>query len=123
MGISAYYRKKSLDQFAMDASRMSLHMGEPGDDGDEEVFGDGYQRQAVRFAEATEAGVEVGHEVEFRDMPAGNPSHLAYWDEAGRILWSGVIPVITGRHDDIPKALGRGDTLGFPKGRLEVGFV
>lgn len=122
MGMSAYYRKKSMDQFALEASRLSLHTGPPGDDGENEVNGDGYQRQAVTFADATADGVEVAHEVEFRDMPAGNPTHLAYWDDFGRLLWSGVIPVITGPHDDTPRVLERGGILGFPVGRLEVGF-
>lgn len=129
MGMTSFYNQKVLNTFAAEATHVSLHTGPPGDDGDNEVSGDGYQRRAVTFTEASDFGIENVFAIEFQDMPAmfidgrqSNPTHLGYWDAAvdGQLLWSGVIPVITGAHDDLPRLVERGDLIRFPAGRLEV---
>lgn len=68
---------------------LSLHSGEPGATGANEVQGGGYRRQAFSPSRPRDGAISNTETVAFVMLPATPVSHLGVWDseEGGRLLW------------------------------------
>ena len=94
---------------------VSLHTGEPGEDGSAEVLGEGYARQRVAFGRARDRVSLNDGQTEFPDMPDVSVTHIGLWDAAhgGAFLWGS---------DRIDPAVGvaRGGILWIESGNLAI---
>lgn len=117
MSITTHFTDKILDHFLRGDVFLSLHAGEPGDKGANELAGRGYIRARIGdlFGHSS-GGVKVSSQpIEFRELPGASVTHVALWDAAsgGTILW---IEPIT------PRKLYPGDSLKFEPGKLGFAF-
>jgi hypothetical protein len=59
---------------------VSLHTGDPGSNGANEVSGGSYAQQAITFSTASGGGLDSSNAPVF-DVPAGNTiTHVGFWD-------------------------------------------
>lgn len=83
--------------FSVTTVYASLHIGNPGITGANEVTGGSYARQAVTFGAAASSAMSNSAALNFTGMPAvvaGTPmTHMGLWDAstAGNFLWAGPI--------------------------------
>ena len=94
---SAYFSALILDRTLFDASvvpavYVSLHSGDSGADGGNELVG--YARQAVTLVRVGSAAAVNANALEFDDLPHGEVSHFGVWDarEDGNYLTGGPLP-------------------------------
>jgi hypothetical protein len=115
MSISNFLEEAVLNKvfrnvnFTVTTVTLSLHTGDPGEDGTaNEVAGGSYARQPVTFsAAANPAGtIASSIDVNFTGMPAATITHGGLWDNLGNFLWGG--PLTT------PKTTNAGDTFQVP---------
>lgn len=113
MSISNYYEDAIMTQLATDATHVSLHTGDPGETGANEVAGGSYARQAVTWGAVSGGAMSNSAALDFTSMPACTVTHAALWDDvsAGNCLWSGTAT---------NKTLGAGDTYQVAIGDLDV---
>lgn len=93
---------------------VSLHEGDPGQAGANEVIGGGYGRKLANFSAAANKTTSNTADIEFPDMPTATITHVGLWSAAsgGNFWWGGSLTV--------SKALTTGDTLKIPAGDLNV---
>lgn len=93
---------------------VSLHAGDPGQTGANEVTGGGYSRKLATFSAAANKATSNTTDIEFPDMPTATITHVGLWSAAsgGNFWWGGSLTV--------SKALTTGDTLKIPAGDLDV---
>lgn len=93
---------------------VSLHEGDPGQTGANEVSGGGYNRKLISFSAAVAKTSANAADIEFPDMPTSTITHIGLWSaaSAGNFWWGGSLTV--------SKALTTGDTLKIPAGDLDV---
>lgn len=93
---------------------VSLHTGDPGEDGTNEVTGGGYKRQLVTFSTPSNKQTSNPSDIEFDNMPACTITHMGLWDAEteGNFWWGGQLVV--------SKQLDAGDTVRFKAGDLDV---
>jgi len=97
---------------------VSLHDGDSGEDGANEVSGGSYARQASGgFAAAGSGTTDNDALIDFAGMPAvggGGVTHVGIWDavSAGNFLVGGALTAA--------RVVTAGDTLRIPAGDLDV---
>ena len=113
MSISAFLEKELLDHVLRNETYsppatvyMSLHTGDPGGTGANEVAGGSYARQASTWnvASGVPAVSTLAANVDFAGMPAATVTHIGLWDavSSGNALWDGAASA--------SKTYGAGDT-------------
>jgi hypothetical protein len=100
--------------FAVAQVYVSLHTGDPGLTGANEVIGGSYAREAVSFGAASGGAMENDALVRFDSVPAGTITHLGLWDaaSAGNFLWGGALTASKTQND--------GDPFEFASGAIDV---
>lgn len=93
---------------------VSLHDGDPGQTGSNELTGGGYARKLAAFSAAAGKATSNASDIEFPTMPTATVTHIGLWSAAsgGNFWWGGALTV--------SKALTTGDTLKIPAGDLDV---
>lgn len=93
---------------------VSLHTGDPGQNGASEVSGGGYSRKLVDFDAAANKKSKNTTDIEFTDMPTATVTHVGLWSaaSAGNFWWGGSLTAA--------KSLTTGDTLRIPTNDLNV---
>lgn len=101
---------------------LSLHSGDPGEDGDNEVVGGDYDRQAVDFSIVQGVAPEARSEelVQFSNMPAATVTHLGLWDDSDNFLWAGEI--VNESNEPVAQRVFAGDRVEFSVGDLVAMF-
>ena len=96
---------------------LSLHAGEPGTLGANEVVGGGYERRPFVGGFAINGEVSNAEYVQFSAMPSARVTHAGLWtaEERGSLVWSVPLPE--------PKPIGRNDIAHFDAGSLRVALV
>lgn len=122
MSISNYLEEKILQavfnnvSLAVAQPYVSLHTGDPGEAGANEVAGGTYIRQAADFDPAANpGGTTVNNGIlDFTLMPACTVTHVGIWDAAtvGNFLWGGAF--------NSSKVVNAGDTYRIPDASLTV---
>jgi hypothetical protein len=100
---------------------ISLHDGDPGETGANEIVGGSYGRQQTSFAAASGGAVSSDAAANYTDMPEcksgganGQLSHVGVWDAEtnGNFLWGGAL--------ETPKDVNAGDTFNVASGDIDV---
>jgi hypothetical protein len=73
----------AADGVAGIAALMSLHNGNPGSDGSNEISGGGYTRQAVTWDPSTGGVASADGTVAFEGTPEQEVTHVGLWTDAG----------------------------------------
>lgn len=70
---------------------ISLHVGDPGETGANEVTGGSYARQECAFSAAASGAIAISGAESFTGMPACTVTHFSFWDSSGtpKFLGSG----------------------------------
>lgn len=80
--------------FSVAAVYVSLHDGDPGETGANEISGGSYARQSAAFSQVSNDTWDNDAAIDFTDMPsqtgADSVDHVALWDAAsgGNCLWT-----------------------------------
>lgn len=95
MGYTVAGKNLMLDALAEEATHVSLHDGDPGENGANELSGGNpaYARQAVTFGVASNGEVTISNTPEF-DVPGESTvEYVGFWDSAsgGTLLGSGQV--------------------------------
>lgn len=85
--------------------KISLHTGDPGTTGANEVTGGSYARQSAGYSAASGGACALAGTVSFTGMPAVTVTHMGLWDSAGTPLF------VQGAALLASKPVGAGDTL------------
>jgi hypothetical protein len=119
VSISNYAENKILDALfnnvALQVAQayLSLHSGDPGETGANEIAGGSYARQAASFGAAAAGEVATDATVDFTLMPACTVVGFGLWDQAanGNCLWTGWLSTVLRAFvaDDVA-----GDTIRSP---------
>ena len=93
---------------------VSLHTGDPGKKGDNEVMGGRYKRQPAVFTLVEIETLANAENIEFIAMPSETFTHVGLWDAIirGNFLWGGELV--------IPKTTNHGDTFRIMTGDLDI---
>ena len=93
---------------------VSLHTGNPGENGANEVTGGSYARKAVTFGAVSNKATSNTAAIEFPGMPAATLTHVGLWDASsgGAFWWGGALAT--------SKAVGAGDKFIIPVGELNA---
>ena len=94
---------------------ISLHTGDPGQNGANEVSGGSYARQEPSFDTVASKEVTTDADIEFTSMPSCTVTHLGLWGYIGStwtFIWGGAL--------DSSKAVGAGDTAKIGAGNLDA---
>lgn len=126
MSISDYLELKLLDAvfnataFGLGGNPwISLHDGDPGENGANEISGGSYVRQQAAFDPAASGAVTNSAIIDFAGMPAKTITYVGVWDDdgtpAGNFLWGGALTA--------PKTTNAGDTFRIAAGDLDVSLA
>ena len=82
-------RNTLVDAWGSVSYEVSLHDGDPGSDGSNEIGG--VSRQSVSFADASEGFAEADSDIVFNDVPGDGTevTHVSLWDDTGDFLSGG----------------------------------
>jgi len=102
MSISSYAANRILDALynntalAVAQPYLSLHGGDPGETGANEIAGGSYARQAASFGASAAGQVQNDATIDFTLMPATTVVAFALWDAAtnGNCLWAGWLSTV-----------------------------
>jgi hypothetical protein len=102
VSISNYAENKILDSLfnnvALQVAQayLSLHSGDPGETGANEIAGGSYARQAASFGAAAAGEVATDATIDFTLMPATTVVGFGLWDAAanGNCLWTGWLSTV-----------------------------
>lgn len=120
MSKSNYLENKVLDHvlgtssFTMPSQvYVSLHTGDPGETGANEVTGGSYARQSCDFNAASGGSATNSTALSFAGMPSATVTHIGIWDAAtsGNFLYGG---------DVTDKVIGSGNTATIAAGQITV---
>lgn len=79
----------ALDAMVQDFVELSLHTGNPGTTGNNEVTGGGYVRQGIDWGVAAGGSVSMTDPVQFEVPDGTNVTHVGLWDGSGVFRASG----------------------------------
>ena len=96
---------------------VSLHTGDPGETGANEVTGGSYARQAGSFGAAAAGAVTTTATIDFTGMPSATITHVGIWSAStatasANFVWGGTLTA--------SKSVGAGDTFRIATGDLDV---
>lgn len=120
MSFSNYLENELLDavcnngSFAVTLPWASLHDGDPGETGLNEVTGGSYGRQSASFAAAAGGSCDSNAVLDFTLMPSVTVTHAGMWDAstAGNFLVGGSLVA--------QKVVNSGDTFRFASGNFTI---
>lgn len=120
MSFSNYLELELLDavvnngSFAVAQAYCSLHTGDPGETGANEVTGGSYARQSLSFAAAASGSAASDATINFTLMPSCTVTHLGLWDAAsnGNFLAGGLLAE--------SKVVALNDTFRFTSGTVVI---
>ena len=120
MSFSNYLEPKILDAVCNNTSLAvalpwaSLHDGDPGETGANEITGGSYGRQSVSFAAAAGGSCDSNATLDFTSMPSGTITHVGLWDASsgGNFLVGGSLTA--------QKTVNTGDTFRIASGNLTI---
>ena len=124
MSISDQWELEILDHIfnnsaapAVTTPWISLHTGDPGETGANEVTGGGYARQAGSFGAAAAGQVSNTASLSWTNMPSATIQYVGVWDSstataATNFIWGGALTT--------NKVVGSGDTFKITTGNLDV---
>lgn len=72
-------KKNSILDAAYQSVFVSLHTGNPGTTGADEVTGGSYARQAENFGAASSGELTNASDITFTDMPAATVTYVGFW--------------------------------------------
>jgi hypothetical protein len=110
--LNAVFNSAALDVAAV---YVSLHTGDPGETGADEVTGGTYARQdaSAAFAPASGGAIQTDVDIDWPadTMPACTITHLGVWDAAtsGNFLWGGALAASKVVNANDPVHLEAGD--------------
>ena len=107
MSATTHQKNRMLETLA--GCTISLHTGDGGETGANELSGDGYGRQACPLDVAARSGIGTHSPVVFTDLPAATVTHYGAW-MGGAFLWS--VPLVT------PIPTTRGASIEFSAGSI-----
>lgn len=84
-GLTAEARNAMLEALRQEITHFSLHNGDPGNTGDNEVSGGGYERQSASpasFNTPTAGEMTLANDVEFDGTPEDSVTYLGLWEES-----------------------------------------
>ena len=93
---------------------LSIHDGDPGETGANEISGGSYARQSLTFNASSGGLVDNVAQEDFVDMPAVTITHIGVWSAAtaGTFIAGGAL--------DLTKVIGSGDTVRLAAGDLDI---
>lgn len=94
---------------------VSLHTGDPGSTGANEVAGNGYSRVSMATTDwnaPANGAITNGVRMEWADMPNASVSHIGIFDANGNFIWGGTLSAT--------REVADGQTVVFLDGELEV---
>lgn len=99
--------------FAFDTPTISLHTGDPGANGANEVVGGSYSRVAgaAKFPAAAAGAVSNDAEIRFNGLPACTVTHFGFWSPSA-FLWGGELAT--------PRTVVGGDFAAFAVGEFDA---
>jgi len=124
MSISNTWENEILDHIFNNAAApavavpyVSLHDGDPGETGANEITGGSYARQSGGFGNAAAGAVANTATIDFTDMPAVTVTHVGIWSSStatasANFVWGGALTA--------SKAANAGDTFRIATGDLDV---
>ena len=120
MSIGDFLENKMLDKtlrgddYTGGTIFVSLHDGDPGEDGSSEISGGSYARQTGTFAAASEGTGTSAANIVFADMPSGTVDYVGLWNTGtvGDFFWGGALTA--------SKNTNEGDTFQINAGSLDV---
>ena len=124
MSISNQWENEVLDHVfnnsaapAVTTPWVSLHTGDPGETGANEVTGGSYARKAGSFGAAAAGAVSNTAQIEYTNMPAATITHVGIWSSStatasSAFIWGGSLTT--------NKTVGAGDTFRLAIGDLDV---
>ena len=116
MSLSDYLKIQVLDWILRSGNDpyVSIHTGDPGGTGENEIAGNSYVRRQVSFTEPENGGCETTSPIIYRLMPATTITHIGLWDTeiGGNFLWGGQLVSA--------KMINEHDTFRVPAGSLRV---
>lgn len=87
MGYSVFFKNEALDSVLVGVYA-SLHDGDPGEHGANELEGGGYQRELVLFDDAVD-GEKSANSTPMLNVPSRTTvTHVGFWNSAGEFLSS-----------------------------------
>ena len=88
MSLSLYLQARILSLVA-NGSYASLHIGDPGRTGADEIAGVSYRRQVVEFGQPADGSIRNASPLTFEGMPARTIRYIGLFDAAlaGNFLW------------------------------------
>lgn len=120
MSFSNYLEDEILDavcnngSFAVAQPWVSLHTGDPGETGANELTGGSYGRQSASFAAASGGSCDTDATLDFTGMPSATITHVGMWDasSSGNFLVGGSLTA--------QKTTNSGDTFRIASGNLTI---
>lgn len=108
---------KNTDFTPASALYISLHAGDPGETGTNEVTGGSYIRKVATFNSAATKATSNVAAVTYTGMPATTVTHVGIWsaDTGGAFWWGGALSP--------SKSVGAGDTFQIAAGDLDVALT
>ncbi|GAB3693607.1 phage tail fiber protein [Nocardiopsis oceani] len=90
MALTVSLRNTMVDAATEEVSEVSLHDGDPGEEGDNELSGSGYSRQSVSFDDASGGSAPADDDIVF-DVPGDGTevTHVGVWTDDGTFLAGG----------------------------------
>lgn len=84
---------RNVDFTQLTTPYVSLHTGDPGESGANEVTGGSYIRKAATFAAAASKASTTSGDLEWTNMPAVTVTHVGIWDaeSGGNFWWGGAL--------------------------------
>lgn len=97
---------------------VSLHVGDPGRLGANELSGGNYRRQASTFSLPDQGSVSNNATLYFVEMPESKPTHFGVWSGSNHFEWGGVLRPPHGIRGLSP--VHAGNTLMIPAGVIQI---
>lgn len=126
MAMSTALKNAILDKylrntnFSITTVYLSLHNGDPGATGANEITGGSYIRQAITFAAASGGVIATSADLTFLDMPADTVTHVGIFDSA---TTGGTNVFEQGGALTASKVVNAGDTFIIEAGDLSATFT
>ena len=126
MSISNAWEIEILDHIYNNAAALSvatawvsLHAGDPGETGANEVTGGAYARQAGAFGPAAAGAVTTTASIFYTTMPSATVTHVGIWSSStatasANFIWGGALTA--------SKTTNAGDTFVIATGDLDIGL-
>ncbi len=116
MSITRHFASEVLKQYLRGELYLSLHTGDPGETGANEVAGRAYRREACgdAFKESADGLFLNARELEFYDLPTCDVTHVGLWS-GQRLIWS--------EQSESVRNVKSGDSIRFGEGKIGFSLI